>query len=61
MLRAMAGRPNTSFATPDGISFLEIDRDTGKLATFACPRIFREAFIAGTEPVDICHLHAFRP
>ncbi|MEX2661762.1 MAG: PBP1A family penicillin-binding protein [Vicinamibacterales bacterium] len=61
MLRAMAGRPNTSFATPDGISFLEIDRDTGKLATFACPRIFREAFIAGTEPAEICHLHAFRP
>ena len=61
MLRAMAGRPNASFATPDGISFLEIDRDTGKLATFACPRIFREAFIAGTEPAEICHLHAFRP
>jgi penicillin-binding protein 1B len=61
MLRAMAGRPNSSFATPDGIAFLEIDRDTGKLATFACPRIFREAFIAGTEPAEICHLHAFRP
>ena len=61
MIRAMAGRPNTQFQTPDGISFVDIDRDTGKLATASCPRVFREAFIQGTEPAEICHLHTFRP
>ena len=61
MIRALAGRTNSSFAPPDGIAFLEIDRDTGKLATAACPRIFREAFIVGTEPVELCPVHMFRP
>lgn len=61
MKRAMAGRPNDSFETPEGITFLEIDRDTGKLATPGCPRVFREAFIQGTEPAEICYLHTFRP
>lgn len=61
MMRAMAGRPNTSFDTPEGVSFVEIDRDTGYLATPRCPRVFREAFIHGTEPLEICHLHTFLP
>jgi penicillin-binding protein 1B len=61
MARALAGRPNVSFAVPDGISFLEIDRDTGKAAAAGCPRIFREAFIPGTEPTEVCQLHSFRP
>ena len=61
MTRAMAGRPNTPFGTPTGIAFADIDRDTGKLATLSCPRTFREAFIQGTEPAEICHLHTFRP
>jgi len=61
MTRALAGRPNTVFEPPAGISFAEIDRDTGKLATPTCPRIFREAFIQGTEPTEICRLHTFRP
>ncbi|MDQ3486971.1 MAG: PBP1A family penicillin-binding protein [Acidobacteriota bacterium] len=61
MMRAMAGRPNTQFQPPEGISFVDIDRDTGRLATPSCPRVFREAFIQGTEPAEICHLHTFRP
>ena len=61
MTRAMAGRPNTQFQPPEGISFVDIDRDTGKLATPSCPRVFREAFIQGTEPAEICYLHTFRP
>ena len=61
MKRAMAGRPNAAFEPPEGVSFAEIDRDTGKIATLGCPRVFREAFIQGTEPVEICYLHTFRP
>jgi penicillin-binding protein 1B len=61
MMRALAGRPGLTFETPEGITFAEIDRDTGKLAVPACPRTFKEAFISGTEPLEICHLHTFRP
>ena len=61
MMRALAGRPSLPFDPPDGIAFADIDRDTGRLATPACPRVLREAFIPGTEPPDICHLHTFRP
>jgi penicillin-binding protein 1B len=61
MMRALAGRPSTAFEVPEGITFVEIDRDTGKLATAGCPRTFREAFISGTEPVEVCLLHTFRP
>ena len=59
MMGALAGRPSLPFEVPEGISFLEIDRDTGKLAQPACPRIFREAFLVGTEPAEACDLHRF--
>ena len=59
MTRALAGRPNASFTPPDGITFADIDRDTGKVAAPGCPRIFREAFLTGSEPTEICHLHSF--
>jgi penicillin-binding protein 1B len=59
MMAALAGRPNTSFAPPPGVSFVTIDRDTGKLAQPACPRIISEAFLAGTEPAEACELHRF--
>ena len=61
MMRALAGRPSLTFEPPEGITFAEIDRDTGKLAVPGCPRTFREAFISGTEPLEICPLHTFRP
>ena len=38
------------FEAPEGITFVDIDPDTGKLAAPACPRVIREAFLAGTEP-----------
>ena len=57
MKTALAGRPDTQFEPPEGISFLEIDRDTGKLATPACPRTIAESFISGTEPCELCPLH----
>ena len=59
MSRALAGRPNVPFQTPEGISMVEIDRDTGKMAAPMCPRVFTEAFITGTEPTQICPLHSY--
>jgi penicillin-binding protein 1B len=59
MKRALAGHPSTGFGAPEGIVFADIDRDTGKIAAGGCPRTFREAFLEGTEPGEICHLHSF--
>ncbi len=59
MMAALSGRPNAAFAPPPGIVFVAIDRDTGKLAQPGCPRVLREAFIAGTEPTEACELHRF--
>jgi len=57
MIRALAGRESPAFTTPEGISFVDIDRDTGLVAGPACPRVFSEAFIQGTEPHELCRLH----
>jgi penicillin-binding protein 1B len=57
MSRALAGRSSPAFHTPEGITFVDIDRDTGRLAGPACPRVFSEAFIGGTEPTEMCPLH----
>src|SRR5206468_2687965 len=47
MMRALAGHQSIAFDPPEGISFVDIDPDTGKLALPGCPRVFREAFLAG--------------
>ncbi|HEX8027848.1 MAG TPA: PBP1A family penicillin-binding protein [Vicinamibacterales bacterium] len=57
MKNALAGRTSSTFEPPPGVSFVEIDRDTGKVATPTCPRVTNEAFLAGTEPLSICELH----
>jgi penicillin-binding protein 1B len=57
MKAATAGRGSHEFEVPDGITFVEIDRDTGKLASPSCPRRFTESFLVGTEPVELCDLH----
>jgi penicillin-binding protein 1B len=59
MKNALAGHGSSSFEAPDGVSFIEIDRDTGKIATPTCPRVTNEAFLAGTEPLGVCELHRF--
>jgi penicillin-binding protein 1B len=59
MTKALAGRPSPAFSVPGGVAFVEIDRDTGKRATPACPRVTTEAFLVGTEPTDTCELHRF--
>jgi penicillin-binding protein 1B len=58
MKAALAGRGDSQFEPPEGISFLEIDRDTGRLATPYCPRTMTESFLTGTEPVEMCPFHA---
>lgn len=42
---------------PDGVTTVEVDADTGQLATAACPKVRTEVFIAGTEPLEACRLH----
>ena len=61
MKAALAGRTNESFDVPDGVSFVDIDHDTGKLATPNCPDVFTESFLVGTEPVEYCPLHQAQP
>jgi membrane carboxypeptidase/penicillin-binding protein len=57
MKRALAGRPSVGFEPPGGITFVDVDRDTGKLALPGCPRVYNESFLAGTEPTEYCELH----
>jgi penicillin-binding protein 1B len=45
------------FDAPDGIVSAEIDPESGELATNACPTVKTEVFIAGTQPIELCHLH----
>jgi len=59
MKAALAGRPNVPFQAPDGITWVEIDKETGKLAAPFCQNIINSPFIAGTEPADSCELHRF--
>ena len=39
MKGALAGRASVAFDVPSGISFMDIDADTGKLATPRCPKV----------------------
>jgi penicillin-binding protein 1B len=57
MKRALAGHASVPFDAPDGVGFVDIDRDTGMLALPHCPRVTSEAFLTGTEPVEVCNLH----
>jgi len=54
MMRALAGRDSVPFSVPDGVTFADIDRVTGKLPTPACPMTVRSAFIEGTVPAMTC-------
>jgi penicillin-binding protein 1B len=46
-----------SFQPPDGIVTVDIDEETGELATPSCPKVRSEVFIAGSQPLQICHIH----
>jgi membrane carboxypeptidase/penicillin-binding protein len=51
MRRALKGEPPVDFQMPPtGVTFVNIDRDTGYLASRNSKRTYLEAFISGTEP-----------
>ncbi len=54
MIHALAGHDNVEFPVPAGITFVDVDRVTGKLPTPACPMTIRSAFIEGTVPTLTC-------
>jgi penicillin-binding protein 1B len=54
MIHALAGRESVEFAVPEGITFTDVDRVTGKLPTPACPMTVHSAFIEGTVPSQSC-------
>jgi len=53
-------RDTKPFEAPDGIVSIEIDPETGFLATPACPTRASEVYIAGTQPVAACPKHGGR-
>jgi penicillin-binding protein 1B len=58
MREALADRPHTSFDVPAGVVLVDVDKDTAGLATADCPRVVREAFLAGEEPSEPCAEHS---
>ena len=59
MKAALAGHASVPFDSPEGITYVDIDPATGQLAAPGCPKTFHEAFIAGTEPTQMCLSHRF--
>ena len=57
MKRALAGHANKAFSVPDGVTFVEIDKETGGRAGPFCEKVFNEAFLVGTEPETLCYTH----
>jgi len=49
-------QPVRDFPVPEGIVFVTVDQDTGKLALPTCKKKILEAFIAGTEPKEFCDI-----
>ena len=45
------------FEAPDGIVSVQIDPQSGMLATPSCPTTANEVYISGTQPVTSCPLH----
>jgi len=56
-LQYRAYRNARPFVAPDGIVSVEIDPESGMLATPYCPTTITEVYISGTQPVTACPLH----
>jgi len=56
-LQYRAYRNARPFEAPDGIVSVEIDPESGMLATPNCPTTINEVYISGTQPVTSCPLH----
>ncbi len=61
MKAALSGKEPLPFTVPpENIVFVDIDAETGLLATPLCSKTRSEAFIAGTEPRVSCQAHTVR-
>ena len=56
-LQYRAYRNAQPFQAPDGIVSVQIDPESGMLATPYCPSTISEVYISGTQPVTSCPLH----
>jgi penicillin-binding protein 1B len=54
---AMTVEPAGGFVTPPSVVFRDVDPETGKLASSGCPATVHEAFLASTEPRELCPEH----
>jgi membrane carboxypeptidase/penicillin-binding protein PbpC len=52
MREALAGKPESAFAVPSGLTRVEVCVPSGQLPTPLCPRTRTEWFIEGTAPVE---------
>ncbi|HZU27044.1 MAG TPA: PBP1A family penicillin-binding protein [Bryobacteraceae bacterium] len=50
-------RDVSQFEPPSGVVGVQVDPETGEVATAACPKVTTEYFIDGTQPVEMCRLH----
>ncbi len=57
MRTATAVLPAEPFPAPPSVVFRDVDPTNGKLATFFCPVVVREVFLASTEPLEVCPDH----
>lgn len=57
MKEVLKNYPAKDFVVPDGVVFVRVDDETGKLAGPKCKDKILEAFISGTEPKEFCDLH----
>jgi len=58
MNRIVGMVPDVDWKRPDDVISREIDPESGFLATPYCPQTHGEIFVAGTEPTQLCPLHA---
>ena len=52
-----AYRTVNEFDVPDGVVSVQIDPQTGELATGSCPDVRNAYYLVGTQPTQFCHLH----
>lgn len=60
MKGAQAGARGQRFQAPANVIFVDIDKQTGMLATPSCPQVLSESFVPGTEPREYCSWHSGR-
>lgn len=57
MKAALSGKPAPDFPKPENVASVNIDPETGKLATPECPQRREEFYLVGSEPTEYCPKH----